>query len=191
MAEQAPEPTAPAQAPAAPEPKTGTFTQDDVDRIIRERIAREREKYADYDAVKERAARLDQIEEAQRTDLEKAQKRAEKAERERDEAVQRANTSLAKAAVVAEAGRRGVIDPDAAYQLLPEGSVAVGDDGQVTGLDEALTALVDAKPYLVGTNAPSGGGNGGPMAPVTPSSPAGASPEQAHNEFIKQLFGGS
>lgn len=193
MAEQAKQTTAPEQETPAPAPaakQSSSFTQEDVDRIVRERIQRERDKYADYDQIKERAGRLDAIEESQRTDLEKAQKRAEKAERERDEAVQRANTSLAKAAVVAEASKRGVIDPDAAYRLLPEGAVTVGDDGQVAGLDEALSALVESKPYLVGNTAPSGG-DGGPMAALTPSSPAGASPEQAHNEFITQLFGGS
>lgn len=36
-----------------------TFSQADVDRIVRDRIAREREKYADYDEVKSKAADAD------------------------------------------------------------------------------------------------------------------------------------
>lgn len=62
-----------------------TFTQADVDRIVRERIAREREKYADYDDLKAKAAeadksksQLDRIE----TKLAESEKRAEKAERD-------------------------------------------------------------------------------------------------------------
>ncbi len=46
------ESTAPAtEETAAPE----TFTQADVDRIVRERVQRERAKYADYDALKAKA----------------------------------------------------------------------------------------------------------------------------------------
>lgn len=47
------------EAPAGTtEPDTGTtetFTQADVDRIVRERVQRERAKYADYDALKAKA----------------------------------------------------------------------------------------------------------------------------------------
>lgn len=39
-------------APDTPEP---TFTQADLDRIVRERVKREREKFADYDELKTRA----------------------------------------------------------------------------------------------------------------------------------------
>lgn len=49
-----PNPT-PAPAPdPAPEPDQ-TFTQADVDRIVRERVKREREKFADYDELKAKA----------------------------------------------------------------------------------------------------------------------------------------
>jgi len=46
------------EAPAVstePDPTTETFTQADVDRIVRERVQRERAKYADYDALKAKA----------------------------------------------------------------------------------------------------------------------------------------
>ncbi|ASU81412.1 hypothetical protein CDO52_00215 [Nocardiopsis gilva YIM 90087] len=39
----------------APSTSTPTFTQDDVDRIVSERLARERAKYADYDDLKSAA----------------------------------------------------------------------------------------------------------------------------------------
>ncbi len=38
------------------EQKAETFTQADVDRIVRERVKREREKFADYDDLKAKAA---------------------------------------------------------------------------------------------------------------------------------------
>lgn len=46
--------------------KTGgesrTFTQEDLDKIVEERLARERKKFADYDDLSEKAARLDEVE---------------------------------------------------------------------------------------------------------------------------------
>jgi hypothetical protein len=40
-----------------------TFTQADVDRIVRERVKRERDKFADYDQLKERAGQSTTLEE--------------------------------------------------------------------------------------------------------------------------------
>ena len=60
-----------------------TFTQADVDKIVRERIAREREKYADYDELKARAAEADKSKSAiERIEakLDEATKRADRAE---------------------------------------------------------------------------------------------------------------
>lgn len=59
-----------------------TFTQSELDQIIGERLKREREKYPDYDALKEKAARLDKIEEDAKTELQKAQEKTEKLEAE-------------------------------------------------------------------------------------------------------------
>lgn len=59
-----------------------TFTQSELDQIIGERLKREREKYPDYDALKEKAAKLDEIEEASKSELQKATERAEKLEAE-------------------------------------------------------------------------------------------------------------
>lgn len=53
-----------------------TFSQAEVDAIVRERLTRDRVKYADYDALREKAARLDELEEASKTELQKAQDRA-------------------------------------------------------------------------------------------------------------------
>ena len=59
-----------------------TFKQAEVDQIVGERLARERAKYADYDALKEKAGRLDALEESQKTELQKANERASAAEAE-------------------------------------------------------------------------------------------------------------
>lgn len=59
-----------------------TFTQAELDQIVQDRLLRERNKYADYDAMKEKAAKLDEIEEASKSELQKAQERAEKLQAE-------------------------------------------------------------------------------------------------------------
>ena len=59
-----------------------TFTQAELDTIIADRLRREREKYSDYDALKEKATKLDEIEEASKTELQRATEKAEKLESE-------------------------------------------------------------------------------------------------------------
>ena len=58
------------------EPKT--FTQEEVNGIVNDRLARERKKYEgiDLDVLKSKAAKFDEMEEANKTELEKANERA-------------------------------------------------------------------------------------------------------------------
>lgn len=59
-------PTSPAPQEFAP-----ITSQDDLNKIIRERIDRERAKFADYADVKAKAAQLDKIEEANKSEAQK------------------------------------------------------------------------------------------------------------------------
>ena len=52
-----------------------TFTQTELDTIVRDRLQRERNKYADYDAYKEKAEKFDAAEEARKSELQKATER--------------------------------------------------------------------------------------------------------------------
>ena len=49
-----------------------TFTQADVDKIVGDRLARARDQYKDYDALKVAADELKQLKDGQKSDLEKA-----------------------------------------------------------------------------------------------------------------------
>jgi Domain of unknown function (DUF4355) len=53
------------------EDKGRTLTQAEVDKIVADRVARERKKFSDYDDLKKKAAKLQQIEDSQKTELEK------------------------------------------------------------------------------------------------------------------------
>lgn len=61
-----------------------TFTpitsQEELDKVIGPRLERERSKYADYRDLKTKASKYDELEQASKTDLERANDRATKAE---------------------------------------------------------------------------------------------------------------
>ena len=60
------------QSEPDPEPAPKTFTQEDVNRIVANRVA----KYADYEELKEKAGKFDAAEEANKSELQKAQEKA-------------------------------------------------------------------------------------------------------------------
>ena len=68
--------------PPEPKPFTPITSQDDLNRVIAERVQRERGKYADYNDLKAKAGRLDEIEQANKSEIEKANDRVAKAEAE-------------------------------------------------------------------------------------------------------------
>lgn len=147
--------------------KTLTFTQEEFDKIIAERLARQQKKFADYDELK---AKLDEFEEAEeerkkaamseqeRLEAEKAEalKKAEEAELKSAEALEKANKRLIRAEfrlLAKEAGIRADALDDA-FKLADLSEVEVGEDGEVTGVDKVVTALKESKPFLVDTKPP-------------------------------------
>ncbi|WP_156161954.1 hypothetical protein [Nocardia vulneris] len=56
-------------------------SQEDLDRIIQTRLARQEAKYADYDTLKEKAGLFDRAEAEKLSEIEKASQRAEQAEK--------------------------------------------------------------------------------------------------------------
>ena len=59
-----------------------TFTQDEVNKILNERLGRERAKYADYETMKQKASKFDEMEEANKTELQKATEKAQALEQQ-------------------------------------------------------------------------------------------------------------
>ena len=66
------------------EENNATFTQDDVDRIVKERLERERSKFADYETLKEKAIKFDEAEEASKSELQKATEKVDSLQKELD-----------------------------------------------------------------------------------------------------------
>lgn len=119
-----------------------TFTQDELNAIVSDRLRREREKYADYDDLKAAQAKLDEIEQERLTELEKVQKRADDAEKERDLARQQAQDTAIRAALAMEAAKAGALHPEDAFQLADLSGVTIGDNGDVQRAVEAVAELV-------------------------------------------------
>ena len=73
--------TVPTQEPNG-ESQTRIFSQDEVNAIVGKRLAEEKVKYADYDDLKAKAAKFDEVEEANKSELQKATERAAALEKE-------------------------------------------------------------------------------------------------------------
>lgn len=128
-------------------------SQADLDRIISDRLAREREKvaaqYADYSDLKKKAAAHDAKLAEAMTDAEKAVAAARK---EGETAAQeRTNTRLVKAEARALAAAENFRDPTDAVAFLDLSSVSVNDEGEVdaAALKTQLKTLAETKTYLV------------------------------------------
>jgi len=77
-----------------------------------------------------------------------------------------------RAVVIAEAAKVGVADPMDAVRLADLTKIEFKDDGTIIGVDEAVKALVEAKPYLLRQQTPHARpGNPGP------TNPAGGAPQ--------------
>ena len=61
-------------------------SQEELDRIIQKRLERERARFQDYDALKEKALKFDELEESKKSELEKANQRAQQLEQELEQA---------------------------------------------------------------------------------------------------------
>ena len=113
-----------------------TFTQDDLDKAVRDRLNREKAKFSDYDDLKAKADQLDQLTAAQKTaeqraadDLAKAQKAAADA--------------LAEAVRYKAAGKAG-IDPESDDFAL----IGSGDEETVMTRAARLGALLASEREL-------------------------------------------
>lgn len=81
-------------------------SQEDLNRIITERVSRERAKFSDYKDIKAKAEKFDELDAANKSEIEKANEKALAAEREREAAV-------AEALRWKIAAHHGVSDEDA------------------------------------------------------------------------------
>lgn len=148
------------------QPEVKMMSQAEVDRIIAERLARQKAQFADYEELKAKAAKWAEVEEAQKSEAQKAQERVAQLERERDAALAQAKDRLIRAAFVAEAAKVGATHPGDVFALADLAGVQVNEAGEVVGVAEAVAAVVQAGRIPLATNRPQspkldGGAGGG------------------------------
>lgn len=148
------------------EQPTGGFqpitSQDDLNRIIGERVARAKAKFADYEDVKAKAARLDELEQASKSEADKVADRIAALERE----LETTRSGAMRARVQA---KFGIADEDA--------------DLFLTATDEA-TLTKQAERLAERTADRKKTGSRDPFAGRTPSKPG----DDPMRDFARQLI---
>lgn len=163
-----------------PEEKMVTMSQSELNALIGKEKGRVKSKYADYDDIKAKASEYEkQLEEkrlAEMSEKERLEEIAKKHEEEKQSYAKelealRENIKAEKIRnefiKVATGNNIGYLDD--AFSLADLSAVTIGEDGKVVGMDEAVKALVDNKPFLVAKKQPKPIGestNGGQEAVV-------------------------
>lgn len=177
-----PEPTTAPPAAQPPAEPAKTFTQADIDKIVRERLQRQKEQFADYDQYKAAADELAKIKESQLSETEKLTKRLAELEQAKTQAEATAKETLIRSAVVSEAAKLRFNDPEDAYRLADLSAVAIGESGKVEGALEAVKALAESRKYLIQNNNPA----------LSTFNPAGAGGQAQETDAQKRarIYGG-
>jgi hypothetical protein len=125
-------------------------SQEEFDRMVQTRIKRVENKYADYKDLKTKASKFDELDAASKSELEKEREARTAAEAKAQAAEERAKSVALRSAVISEATKQGAVDPDAVLKLIDTGELEMDDNGNISGLSGAVTALLEAKKYLKG-----------------------------------------
>ncbi|MEV2312441.1 Clp protease ClpB [Paenibacillus larvae] len=142
------------------EETTKTFTQEELDKIVADRLARERkkaEKYGDYDDIKMKLSEYERLAEEKRlADLSEQERLAEAAKKHEEEKqalaseLEKVRGEIQKERITNEfikAATGRVAYVDAALRLADLSGVKV-KDGKVIGMDEVIEGLLKDNPFL-------------------------------------------
>jgi len=118
-----------------------TFNQAELDSIVTKRLNRERkawQKQLDEDKAKQDL-----------TENEKLKLEKEEADKKVLQAIETANKRLIRAEIINKAASKNVIDTDVVLALIDMEDIEVNENGDIKGVDDALKALIEKKPYLI------------------------------------------
>lgn len=116
--------------------------------------------------AQEASDKIQQFEEAQLSETERLQKQAQEALARAERAEQQARESRLRSHIEMTAARQGIIDPEAAYRLIDLASIDFDSEGNPQGVQQALSALLQSKPYLIAAPAA--------ISQTSPTRPGGA-----------------
>lgn len=168
--------TEPTQNKPDPEPKQEKklLTQAEFDNALKERLAREKSKHADYDALKAKAAKLDEIEAANLSELEKLQKQNTELAQKAEQAEASRLAAERRATIVSEATKLGFADPADAVVMV----------GEAENIEEALGELAEKKPYLLKQP------DKQPKPKLNPTNPGPVDETETRAQKRARIFGG-
>lgn len=116
-------------------------------------------KHPRFKSLLERAKKADELETAQQKAEEKRlieQKKFEELANKKSQEAQdwqsKYTQSIADNRILAAASKAGVVDTDAVLKLIDRSGVVISEDGSISGVDEAVKALLESKPYLKGAS---------------------------------------
>ncbi|MGN9867318.1 phage scaffolding protein [Bacillus swezeyi] len=187
--EQVTEQSTAAEPENKPEVQTVTMSQDELNALISREKGRVKNKYSDYDELKEQLSAYEkekkEREEAEMTELELLKKQLS----EKDEASQTLAQQLEEEKKARESEKirnefiKVATSNDIAYIddaiALADLSAVKVEDGKVVGVEDVVKTLVDNKPFLVKKKAPK------PIGQSSNGDAAGAS-EKTAEQLLKE-----
>lgn len=144
-----------------PKQEPRTFTQDEVNEMMGKVRRETREKFADYDALKQKADAYDEAQEAAKSELEKAQEAANSELEKAQEAAAKAEKELE--AMRAEKARNDLAARVSAATGVPAALITGADEESMTASANAIAAYAKA----ASTAAPFDKGGAGASKPMS------------------------
>jgi hypothetical protein len=128
-------------------PKPRLYSKAEVDGMIKKELLKARKDQPDILELKTKAEEYDRLQETTKSEQDKLRDRADRAIREKDQALARAKSTLIRSAIISAASRLGSVDPEAVAALIPHSELEVDGD-EVIGVEEAVKTLLAKKSWL-------------------------------------------
>ena len=155
--DEAPEAAVTAEAVDSPEQAEGEVPESEASPQDPRVQKANREAQALRKRLRETEAKLAEREQAEMSEIERQAARVQALEAELSESKSRAREASLRASVVDACRPLNIVDPEAALALLDRDAIDFDEDlGRWTGVEQALSALAESKPYLVEKNSAGG-----------------------------------
>ena len=107
--------------------ETKTFTQDELNQIVAERVKKEKQKYEGFEDLKDKAAKYEKLQEESKTDLQKAEEEAARLKQELDSMKSAEKLRQIKAEVSGKTGIPESLLTEATEEACEEQAKAIKD----------------------------------------------------------------
>lgn len=145
----------------------GTYNQDEVNRIVKERLARATKGQLSREEVKalqDKAKKFDELDAQSKTAQERAEAEAQANKESAEKATQRARSKALRASIAEACSALGIQDVAVVKALIADGeAIEYDDEDEPIGITDRVKDIVKARPSLKSGRF-EGGADGGPKA---------------------------